>query len=121
MRKIREYKLFKEAHSLVLDIYENTQKFPDIERYGIISQMRRSAYSIPSNMIEGNVKGEKEFTHFLKISLGSCEELRYFLLLSKDLKYINNEEFDKLDEKSLYIVKMIKSLMSKVSGKAKND
>jgi len=115
MRKIRNYELFKVAHSLVLDIYKITKDFPDYERFGIISQMRRAAYSIPANIIEGNTKGEKEFIHFLKISLGSCEELRYFLLLSKDLQYLKENDFEKLEERALYVIKMIRSLIAKIT------
>ncbi len=115
MRKIRNYELFKVAHSLVLDIYKITTYFPDSERFGIISQMRRAAYSIPANIIEGNTKGEKEFIHFLKISLGSCEELRYFLLLSKDLQYLKEKDFEKLEERALYVIKMIRSLIKKIT------
>jgi len=115
MRKIRNYELLKVAHSLVLDIYKITKDFPDYERFGIISQMRRAAYSIPANIIEGNTKGEKEFIHFLKISLGSCEELRYFLLLSKDLQYLKENDFEKLEERALYVIKMIRSLIAKIT------
>ena len=116
MRRIREYKLFKQAHTLVLGIYETTKEYPEKEKFGIISQMRRAAYSIPANMIEGNVKSEKEFIRFLKISLGSCEELRYYLLLSRDLEYITEKIFNNLDQKALYVVKMIKNLIKKVES-----
>ena len=116
MRKIRDYKVFKKSHTLTLDIYRITRGFPEEEKFGIVSQMRRAAYSIPANMVEGNVKTEKEFIYYLRISLGSCEELRYFLLLSKDLEFINMDNFNKLDDDVLQISKMINTLIKKVKG-----
>ncbi|GAB6045620.1 hypothetical protein JCM11957_12180 [Caminibacter profundus] len=82
--------VWKKAHSLVLDIYETTKSFPKEEIYGIISQIRRTAYSVPVNIVEGKaMKNTKEFIQFLNIANASLEEVRYFLILSKDLEYIS--------------------------------
>ena len=82
--KGQDLEVFKKAHALVLRMYEVTRKFPGEEKFGLISQIRRAAYSIPMNIIEGaGRKSKKEFVHFLSICSGSCEEMKYQLLLSK--------------------------------------
>jgi len=84
MRKIRDYDVFDLSHRMTLEIYKLTKNFPKEERYGLVSQLRRAAYSIPMNLVEGGArKGEKEFARFTSIAMGSCEEVRYQLLLSK--------------------------------------
>jgi len=74
-------------------------KFPSDERFGIISQMRRSAYSVPINIAEGNMKSSrKEKAHFLEIAQSSLEELHCECKLSLDLQYLTIEDFKKIDE-----------------------
>jgi four helix bundle protein len=98
MRNIREYDVFKLAHKLVLKIYKLTKSFPKEETFNLTSQIRRSAYSIPMNLVEGGArKSPKEFAHYIDIAVGSCEEVRYQLLLSKDLGYISPIEHGELD------------------------
>jgi four helix bundle protein len=87
----------EKAHELVLAIYRDTSSFPGHEIYGLTSQMRRSATSIPSNIFEGKAKGSpKEFLRFLMIARGSLEELKYQLRLSKDLAYLGEEKYNQL-------------------------
>jgi len=118
MRNIKEYEVFKKSHKLVLEIYKITKNFPKEELYGLISQLRRSAYSIPMNLSEGGTRqGEKEFSQFVNIALGSCEEMRYQLLLSKDLGYIDLERFEELDNKAEIVKKMLSKLYLKVSSR----
>ncbi|OGG91926.1 hypothetical protein A3H03_01060 [Candidatus Kuenenbacteria bacterium RIFCSPLOWO2_12_FULL_42_13] len=93
-----EVPVFKLAHKLTLEIYRATEKFPRSEIYGIISQLRRAMASIPANIVEGFYrKSRKELIQFLIISRGSCGEVRYFLLLSKDLGYVNVDKYLELD------------------------
>lgn len=114
-RKIQDYEVFKLAHSLVLQIYQVTKTFPPEERFGLASQMRRSAYSIPMNLVEGSARsGEMEFKHFVNIAFGSCAEIKYQLRLSKDLRYIEESEYKKLFEGYDQIGKMLYSLMNKL-------
>lgn len=86
---------WQKAHQLVLSVYKATEKFPKNELYCLIPQMRRAAISIPSNIAEGfKRKGKKDSGHFYNISEGSLEELKYQLLLSRDLKYISLSEYN---------------------------
>lgn len=100
MRDYKKYKVWELGHEVTLEIYKLTQSFPKEEIYGIISQMRRSSYSIPSNMAEGcGRESDAEFKRFLTISRGSASELEYFTVLAKDLGYINDKTFSGLNDK----------------------
>lgn len=117
MRNIKEYEVFKKSHKLVLEIYKITKKFPKEELYGLVSQVRRSAYSIPMNLVEGGTRqSEKEFSQFINIALGSCEEMRYQVLLSRDLGYIDLKKYGELDNEAEIVKKMLSRLYSKVSS-----
>ena len=92
--------IWQESHKFVLDLYQLTSNFPRDEMYGLVSQIRRAVVSIPTNIVEGHSKGsKKEFIRFLYISRGSLEEVKYLLLLSKDLGYIEEEIFNALKER----------------------
>ena len=91
MRKHHELKAWQEAMELVKEIYRLTREFPKEEIYGLVSQMRRAAVSIPSNISEGAARGgDKEFIQFLIIARGSLSELETQLLISHDLSYAFN-------------------------------
>jgi four helix bundle protein len=93
VRKHHELKAWQEAMELVKEIYRVTQEFPKEEIYGLVSQMRRAAVSIPSNIAEGAARtGTKEFLQFLSISRGSLSEVETQLLIAKSLGYIRNQE-----------------------------
>lgn len=80
--------VWQKAHSLVLQIYRCTSQFPKSETYGLVSQMRRAAVSVPANIAEGFKKrGKPDKVRFLNIAQGSLEEVRYYLILSRDLEY----------------------------------
>ncbi len=115
MRKIYEYDVFKLANRLVIDIYKLTSAFPKAELFGLTPQMRRSAYSIPMNLAEGSARrSDKEFAHFIDIAIGSCEEIRYQLLLSKDLNYISKETYQRLDSDYEKVKMMLSKLIAKM-------
>lgn len=89
--------VWQRAHSLVLKIYEVTNSFPKEEIWGLTSQIRRSAVSVPSNIVEGKARGSrKDFKRFLLIARGSLEEVKYQSLLAKELKYINDEQYEEI-------------------------
>lgn len=89
--------VWQEAHALCLQIYKLTADFPSTEKFGLVSQMRRSGYSIPTNLAEGNSRAsKKDKSHFVTIAIGSLEELHYQCLLSRDLGYLNKEQYASL-------------------------
>lgn len=101
LSSFQQLNVWKKAHQLVLRVYELTGSFPKDERFGLISQMRRAAVSVPANIAEGfKRRGYREKTRFYNIAEGSLEELKYFFILSSDLGYLhsNQDELDQADE-----------------------
>lgn len=99
IKSFQELEVWRKAHGLVLHTYRVTDAFPDREKYGIISQVRRSAASIPANIAEGfGRRTTKELLQFLANANGSLEETRYFLILSRDLGYMPKERYEELNE-----------------------
>jgi len=93
IRHFRQLKVWQEAHKLVLMVYQVTKEFPSDERFGLVSQMRRAAISVPANIAEGfKRRGIQDKIRFYNIAEGSLEELKYFLILSKDLGYISSND-----------------------------
>lgn len=114
----KDLEVWQESHKLVLKIYELLLTFPKEEKYALCDQMKRAAYSIPSNIVEGHSKNTtKEFMKYLYISRGSLEELRYFLLLSKDLKYIKDVTYDFFEIKIVIISKILNGLIKSLKEK----
>ena len=94
----KDIKAWQFAHQFVIDVYKHTREFPEAERFGLCSQFQRAAVSIAANIAEGYKKLSKpDKLRFFNISQGSLEECRYYILLSKDLGYINNDSFENLD------------------------
>jgi len=115
MQNYKELKVWGKAHSLVLEIYKVTRAFPKEETYGLISQIRRASYSIPSNIAEGcGKKTQLDLANFLQIALGSANETEYFLLLSKDLNYIEREVHSVLEKDVNEVKAMLIALIAKV-------
>ncbi len=113
-----ELNVFKLSHQFVLDIYAITNTFPQEEKYRLVDQLIRASYSIPSNIAEGNSKNTtKDYMNFLYIARGSANEIKYFLLLSKDLYYINDIIYAKLDNQITSIIKMINALINSLKKK----
>ena len=90
MHNFKKLNIWVNAMSLVKDIYLLTSNFPKEEKFGLISQINRCSISIPSNIAEGSSRSSnKEFSHFIKIALGSLFELETQIILSSDFKMIN--------------------------------
>ena len=88
MQDFRDLKVWQKAHNVVLAVYRASAEFPAAERFGLTSQLRRAAVSIPANIAEGCVRSsDADFARFLHISLGSASEVDYYLLLARDLKF----------------------------------
>lgn len=109
--------VLKKSHNFVLKIYELTKKFPKEEMYGLTSQIRRASVSIPSNIVEGKSRNsKKDYLRFLLISRGSLEEVRYQLLLSKDLEYIKEKDYIILYELSNEVGKLLNGLINSIKN-----
>lgn len=95
MRNYRRLEVWKKSHRMVLDIYSKIlPSFPTHEKYELCSQIKRAAYSVPLNIVEGAGRStEKDFAHFLDNALGSIHELEYACLLSKDLNYLIDTQY----------------------------
>lgn len=121
---IKSYKdliVWQKSMDVVEEIYSLTEKLPQKEQYGLVSQMRRSAISIPSNIAEGygrNTTGNN--VQFLSVSKGSLLELETQLELCKRLKYLNENEHTQTEEKLIEVNKMITVLISKLKEKMKD-
>jgi four helix bundle protein len=120
MQNYKELKVWGKAHSFTLDVYKATQSFPTEEKFGLISQLRRASSSIPANIAEGCGKSTNaELRHFLNIALGSANEVEYFLLLAKDLKYLPEGKFTSLTTEINSIKAMLIALIGKVKATLK--
>ena len=116
MSGYKELNVWKQSYSLVLLIYAITKNFPKEEIYGLVSQMRRSSISIPSNIAEGSKRSsKKDFCQFLKIAQGSGAELETQLLLSKDLQYISEKDCKEASTLLESVMKMLTGLINKLS------
>ncbi len=95
----RDILAWQKAHQFVLDVYTALRNFPEEERYGLSSQFKRAAISIPANIAEGYRKlGKADKLRFMNIAQGSLEECRYYILLSRDLGFIDNPVYNSLSQ-----------------------
>ena len=118
MRDFKKYDVWGMSHSLTLKVYKETMQLPNSEKYGLISQIQRAAYSIPSNIVEGCGRdSDKEFNRFLQMSLGSANELEYFMILCADLGFMDRDVSHSLQEE----IKVIKRQIINLSKKLKID
>ncbi|MBE9595056.1 MAG: four helix bundle protein [Proteobacteria bacterium] len=118
MKTYRDLQVWQKSMTLVTETYKISKGFPKDEVYGLTSQMRRCAISIPSNMAEGYGRNStKEYLYFLRIATGSLYELQTQMEISMNLYYLNRDEFDKLYELSREIERMLSSLIRKLSSK----
>lgn len=117
MQDYRNLKVWEKAHQLALEIYRETDGFPSRERFGLIAQIRRSCASIPTNIAEGCGRGTAgQLRFFLRVSLGSANELEYQLILSLDLGYLGSERHKVLSERIAEVRRMLCGLVSRVGG-----
>src|SRR6266404_2201891 len=101
MRDYTKIEAWKLSDDLTVAIYERTRAFPREEIYGLTSQLRRAAYSVPANIAEGSSRESKrDYLHFLYIARGSLSEAQYFLHLALRLRYLPSEQADILRDQS---------------------
>src|SRR5437879_7653947 len=115
MQRFTDSRVWQRSHKLVLEIYRLTGKFPAEEKFGITSQLRRAALSVPTNIAEGSKRqGNQEYARFLNIAEGSLAETEYLLIVSRDLSYLTEDIAKKLLVEIAAIARMLHALRMKV-------
>ena len=120
-KRYTELQVWQKAMSLTKNIYQITGSFPHEERFGLTSQLRRAAVSVPSNIAEGYARAStKDYIHFLSIARGSIAEIETQLYISKDLEYVQEESLENvfvlIEEISKMLTAMIVKLKQKTMG-----
>ena len=115
MRDFRQYEVWKKAVDFTTDVYKLTELFPPSERFGLIDQLNRASVSIASNIAEGSARNsEKDFVHFLEISLGSSFEVETQLLISKNLNNISEEQYFQIIKDLSVLQKQLNQFINKL-------
>jgi four helix bundle protein len=116
-----ELEVWRKAHELALLVFRITERFPKIDRFGIVSQVRRSCTSVPANIAEGFGRGTtKEFLRSLQIARGELEETRYFMLPSLDLGKISAEDFNRINTECDSAGRLINALGRSLRSRLEN-
>ncbi|HOX77129.1 MAG TPA: four helix bundle protein [Bacteroidales bacterium] len=114
----KDLDVWKEGINFVKMVYQITSRFPDIEKFGLITQIRRAAVSVPANISEGAARqSDKEFIHFLYISLGSIAELETLFIISADQNYLNEADSKEIDNSLQKIRSMLIGLIRYLKNK----
>lgn len=116
MTGFQDLEVWKRSHELTLEIYRHAKSFPTDERYRFTDQLCRAASSVPTNIAEGTGRqGNREFRHFLYVARGSVEEVKYLLLLGRDLGYLNSDDYDHLRQGYDTVGKMLNGLINSLN------
>jgi four helix bundle protein len=117
MRDYRRLVVRSRAHALALTVYRETAGFPHEERFGLVSQMRRAAVSVPSNIAEGCGRGsDSDFARFLRIAWGSVNEIEYQATLARDLGYLSENSATLIDKQCSEVRRMLTGLLNKLAA-----
>jgi four helix bundle protein len=116
MQDFRNLEVWRKAHTLVLDVYRLTESFPRSEMFGLSSQIRRSASSIPTNLAEGCGRTQPEFGRFVQIAFGSACELEYQLLLARDLGFLTPDRYQSACANVIEVKRMLSSLIKRIQS-----
>jgi four helix bundle protein len=120
IRSYKELNVWKVAMELVCEVYEVTRSFPDTERYGLTSQMRRSAVLVPSNIAEGWSRNtSRSFIYYLNVASGSMSELLTQLEIANRIHYISQEKMTACEVKGIQVSKMLYMLIKKIESRLK--
>ncbi len=114
-RDFRDLKVWQKAHRLVLETYRVTNAFPRSELFGLTSQIRRSALSVPANIAEGCGRGGKDLVRFCRIAIGSASELEYHFIVAHDLNLIDIDTYDQLQDQISEIKRMLTGLVDSLT------
>ncbi|MDB3907071.1 four helix bundle protein [Crocinitomicaceae bacterium] len=116
MHNYRELKFWSHSKSLAVNIYSKTKDFPDSEKFGLTSQLRRAAISVPSNIAEGSGRqSNKEFVRFLNIATGSLYELETQLEIANEIGLLNDKNFKILNNEVLSVIQMMTKFKMRIS------
>ena len=116
MHNYRELKFWSYSKALAVNIYDKTQNFPDSEKFGLTSQLRRAAVSVPSNIAEGSGRqSNKEFVRFLNIATGSLYELEAQLEIANEIGFLSNGNFESLNKQVSTVIQMMTKFKVKIS------
>ncbi|MFC2106146.1 four helix bundle protein [Candidatus Bipolaricaulota bacterium] len=117
MKDFRSVDVWKKSHELVLAVYKASAGFPSSELYGLTSQVRRAASSIPANIAEGCGRGsDRDFARFLQIAMGSASELEYHLILARDLGFLDDAQQGALEQATTEVKRMLTGFMKKLKA-----
>ncbi|QDU90021.1 hypothetical protein Pla175_34200 [Pirellulimonas nuda] len=116
MKDFRDLVVWQKSHAFTMEVYRATSRFPDTERYGLTSQLRRSAASIPANIAEGCGRGsDPDLRRFLQMAMGSASESEYHILLAEDLEYIKSDKAERLASGVQEIKRMLATFIAKLA------
>ncbi len=117
MRDFRGLQVWRKSHQLALAVYKATAPFPRQEMFGLTSQIRRAAASVPANIAEGCGRaGGADLARFLQMGMGSASELEYHVLLAHDLGFLADPAYVRLTKEVIEVKKMLTALIQKVSS-----
>jgi four helix bundle protein len=117
MQDFRKLQVWRRGHELTLAMYRATATFPSSELYGLTSQIRRAAASIPANIAEGcGMASTAELGRFVQIAMGSASELEYHLMLAHDLEYLKNDRYGVLASELVELRRMLNRLLKVLSA-----
>jgi len=117
MQRFTDLKVWQRSHALALEIYRATAAFPAQERFGLTSQLRRAAVSVPANIAEGSKRDSRtDYARFLNIAEGSLAEAECLLLLARDLAYLPTDACEPLTREAEEIARMLHALRAKVAN-----
>lgn len=117
IKSFTDLNVWKEGHLLALQVYKATKSFPKEERYSLVDQMRRSASSVTANVAEGfGRQGYKEKVQFYYLAQGSLTELKNFILLAKDLSYLDHQDYVLISDQADLTHKLLQGFIKKTKS-----
>lgn len=118
MQRFTDLAVWKRSHALALDVYRHTAAFPSHERFGLVSQLRRAALSVPTNIAEGSKReSRQDYARFLNVAEGSLAEVQYLLIFSRDLGYSTDPATGSLMDAAAHVARMLHALRRKVGSR----
>jgi four helix bundle protein len=125
MQDYRKLDVWQKAHSITLRTYAKTANFPKAEQFGLTSQMRRAAVSVPANIAEGCYRGQRSLAQSLRIALGSAAELEYYVILAGDLKLLTESDrtifADEVSDVKAVVAGFLKTVIAAIEAEDKRQ